>query len=68
MFLSGKVDIPRPFAMTQDMLHAKRRSVMPAHAGIQWDPLQIANTQMDSLNSQTKCNTFGIRWCNGTML
>ena len=35
MSLSGMVEIPRPFAMTADMLQAKRSSVMPAEAGIQ---------------------------------
>ena len=29
MFFSGMVEIPRPFAMTQDMLQAKRGFVMP---------------------------------------
>ena len=30
MSLSGVVEIPRPFDRAQDMLQAKRRSVMPA--------------------------------------
>ena len=35
MSLSAMVEIPRPFDGAQGMLQAKRRSVMPAHAGIQ---------------------------------
>jgi hypothetical protein len=34
MFLSGMVEIPRPFDGAQGMLQAKRKSVMPAKAGI----------------------------------
>ena len=35
MSLAGMVEIPRPFDVAQDMLQAKRYSVMPAQAGIQ---------------------------------
>src|SRR6266568_4608980 len=38
--------------------------VMPADAGIQVP--SVKSKRLDSLNSQTKCNTFCIRCCDGT--
>jgi error-prone DNA polymerase len=43
-------------------------SVTPAKAGVQEGSSGSMGRTLDSLNSQTKCNTFWIRCCNGTML
>ena len=41
---------------------------MPVNAGIQVRFGFKFKNRLDSLNSQTKCNTFWIRCCDGTML
>jgi error-prone DNA polymerase len=46
----------------------EKTTVMPAKAGIQARHNEAREQNLDSLNSQTKCNTLCIRCCNGTTL
>ena len=48
MSLSGMVEIPRPFEGAQGMLEAKRKSVMPANAGIQCGGVRAKTQNLDS--------------------